>query len=321
MCTNPESLTSDATHCPFIKRQIHLKDITLLQNERLRDYALNLAGQRLAWALAAVDGRASPELKRKRNTSLEIVRGKRLLEHIGVERIAVPNSTEITRLRKCANGTTVDKKPHPKRSTQLPVNLAQQFADGDLVLLHCKRNNESAGGNAHIDFESLRMIAYLKSAQWRKAFNDGDVYEYKLAKINRYLLSRCAFEALVKEAQQVRADPVFVDPVHACLRSVHTGIPHPAPQTKFEAIQEMRGKSKDNVRKAVALLFGIRRDDGVSDELCDSFRKTVDAMTTAIEPDANSDGGCQIKDDIATAVLGLARLGKRPFHTGSLASR
>ena len=51
----------------------------------------------------------------------------------------------------------------------------------------------------------------------------------------------------------------------------------------------MRGKSKDNLRKAVALLYGIRRDDGVSDELCDSFRKTVDAMTTAIEPDANSD--------------------------------
>jgi len=35
------------------------------------------------------------------------------------------------------------------------------------------------------------------------------------------------------------------------------------------------------------LLYGIRRDDGVSDELCESFQKTVDAMTTAIEPNAS----------------------------------
>ena len=61
-----------------------------------------------------------------------------------------------------------------------------------------------------------------------------------------------------------------------------------ASQTSFEAIVEMRAKTNDNLRKAVALLYGLRRDDGVSDEICNSFRRTVDAMTNAIEPNANS---------------------------------
>lgn len=62
---NPE----DAQHCPMIVRQVHLKDLRLLESGRLRDYCLELATKRLAEAVAEADGRTTPTLKRVRNAS------------------------------------------------------------------------------------------------------------------------------------------------------------------------------------------------------------------------------------------------------------
>jgi hypothetical protein len=64
---NPENPTNDAEHCPFIVRQIYLKDLSLLESGRLREFALSLAGKQLAEAVAVADGRARPALKRARN--------------------------------------------------------------------------------------------------------------------------------------------------------------------------------------------------------------------------------------------------------------
>lgn len=64
-----EKTTKDAAHCPFIVHQIHLKDLSLLKSERLREYALDIGGKRLAEAVALADGRASPTLKHARNAS------------------------------------------------------------------------------------------------------------------------------------------------------------------------------------------------------------------------------------------------------------
>jgi hypothetical protein len=61
--------TADAQHCPMIVRQVHLKDLRLLESGRLRDYCLELATKRLAEAVAEADGRTTPALKRTRNAS------------------------------------------------------------------------------------------------------------------------------------------------------------------------------------------------------------------------------------------------------------
>jgi hypothetical protein len=60
---------ADAQHCPMIVRQVHLKDLRLLESGRLREYFLELATKRLAEAVAEADGRTTPTLKRTRNAS------------------------------------------------------------------------------------------------------------------------------------------------------------------------------------------------------------------------------------------------------------
>ena len=69
MYADKENPTKDAEHCPFIVHHLHLKDLSLLESGRLREFALSLAGKRLAEAVAEADGRASPALKRARNAS------------------------------------------------------------------------------------------------------------------------------------------------------------------------------------------------------------------------------------------------------------
>jgi hypothetical protein len=64
----PENTKRNAM-CPFIVRELHLKDISLLESGRLRDYVLTVGSKRLAEAVAEADGRASPTLKRARNES------------------------------------------------------------------------------------------------------------------------------------------------------------------------------------------------------------------------------------------------------------
>ena len=64
MHTMPENTRkNDDEHCPFLVRQIHLKDLSLLESGRLREFALGLAGKRLAEAVALAD------VKRARNAS------------------------------------------------------------------------------------------------------------------------------------------------------------------------------------------------------------------------------------------------------------
>ena len=61
----------------------------------------------------------------------------------------------------------------------------------------------------------------------------------------------------------------------------------------------MRGNNCDMNRKAISMLLGIKRDDGVSDEQCDSFRHAVIAKAAAMEPDA--DAGARERSVIASA--------------------
>jgi len=184
-----------------------------------------------------------------------------LLEQIGVERVTDCTKSEMTRLRKCAAGKGNHKggAAIASRAETLPENLQEALASGDLVLLKCKHNSAvDGGGQPGVDFRSLRTVVYTRCATWRNEFNDADFYEYSISGSRRYLLSGRAFRELKAEAEK----------------------------TSFEAIKAMR--NKDNCRKAIELLYGIKRDD-VTEEICDSFRDTVDAMICAIEPEADEE--------------------------------
>lgn len=74
----------------------------------------------------------------------------------------------------------------------------------------------------------------------------------------------------------------------------------------------MRTHDDSNRRKAIDMLFNIPRQD-VSLALCESFRKTVDAMTTAIEPNASP----QAKGHMRSAMTEFQALVEKERVVGS----
>ena len=79
----------------------------------------------------------------------------------------------------------------------------------------------------------------------------------------------------------------------------------------------MRGNNCDMSRKAISMLLGITRDDGVSDEQCDSFRKVVIAKAAAMEPDA--DAGA-LERAVSASAKFYELLGQQSVITSSVSS-
>ena len=91
----------------------------------------------------------------------------------------------------------------------------------------------------------------------------------------------------------------------------------PLVQIPLESLKAMRVHNETNRRKAIDMLFNIPRHD-VSLALCESFRKTVDAMTTAIEPNASP----QAKEHMRSAMSDFQALveKERVVEEGELAT-
>jgi hypothetical protein len=73
-----ECIRENARHCPMIVREVHLKDLSLLNNACLWDFCVQLGRKRLAESVALADGKGecppNRSFKRARNestTSLE----------------------------------------------------------------------------------------------------------------------------------------------------------------------------------------------------------------------------------------------------------
>jgi hypothetical protein len=168
-------------------------------------------------AASAADGGAADNalLRPRRRKSVDRRQGpsdssKPLLEQIGVERVASSEEAEVTRLRRCAaGGAGEEKKPLRARSEPLPGDLEQSLTDGRLLLLRCKYNSDrDSGGQPGVDFKNLRVLVHLKSG-WQDEICDADFYEYTKQHAARYLLSKRAYDALSKEAKQVRTCPDY----------------------------------------------------------------------------------------------------------------